>query len=100
MPLHLPKWFLAAALAACIAVVSANAQMSASNQLAVSIQTNHSQKINYIAYDSRRQLLFTASDDLVSELQTYLSRRVPELTNGQQQPTSRLENIANDWRVW
>lgn len=37
---------------------------------------------------------------LLSELQLFLSQKVPELTQGQQRPAFRLENIANDWRVW
>ncbi len=36
----------------------------------------------------------------VSELQTYLQQKVPQLTNGQQKPTSRTENLVNDWRIW
>jgi uncharacterized caspase-like protein len=36
----------------------------------------------------------------VSELQSYLQRRVPELTQGRQNPTSRSENVVNDFRVW
>lgn len=33
----------------------------------------------------------------VQELQQYVSRRVSELTNGKQQPTSRRENIDYEW---
>jgi uncharacterized caspase-like protein len=36
----------------------------------------------------------------VSELRDYVSQRVRELTNGQQNPTSRTENLENDFRVW
>jgi len=36
----------------------------------------------------------------VSELKEYVSKKVPELTNGLQQPTSRLENTTNDFRIW
>ena len=39
-------------------------------------------------------------DIMVSELQQYLADEVQRLTNGGQRPTMRLENIANDWRVW
>lgn len=37
---------------------------------------------------------------MVSELQRYLAKTVPELTNNHQRPTMRVENITNDWRVW
>ncbi|MEO1054899.1 MAG: caspase family protein, partial [Bacteroidota bacterium] len=37
---------------------------------------------------------------LISELQSYLQQAVPELTEGKQRPTSRIENISNDFRVW
>ncbi len=37
---------------------------------------------------------------MVSELQQYLAKEVSNLTNNQQRPTFRLENISNDWRVW
>jgi WD40 repeat protein/uncharacterized caspase-like protein len=37
---------------------------------------------------------------MLSELQQYLQARVPELTNGKQRPTSRVENLSNDWQVW
>lgn len=36
----------------------------------------------------------------VSELRDYVGRRVQELTNGKQNPTSRTENLENDFRVW
>ena len=36
----------------------------------------------------------------ISELQSYLATKVPELTDNLQQPTMRVENISNDWRVW
>jgi uncharacterized caspase-like protein len=36
----------------------------------------------------------------VSELRDYVVRRVKELTNGQQTPTSRQESIEFDFRVW
>jgi WD40 repeat protein len=36
----------------------------------------------------------------VSELKTLVGKRVEELTNGLQKPTSRNENIENDWLVW
>ncbi|HAS44443.1 MAG TPA: hypothetical protein DCS93_28450, partial [Microscillaceae bacterium] len=37
---------------------------------------------------------------MLSELQQYLGKRVQELTNGQQTPTSRVENLDNDFRIW
>lgn len=37
---------------------------------------------------------------MISELQQYLQKTVPELTGGKQRPTSRVENINNDWQVW
>lgn len=36
----------------------------------------------------------------VSELKTIVGKRVVELTNGLQKPTSRNETINSDWRVW
>ncbi|MDB5222603.1 MAG: hypothetical protein JWN83_1270 [Chitinophagaceae bacterium] len=36
----------------------------------------------------------------VSELKQYVNKRVPELTNGLQQPTTRTETKAVDWEVW
>jgi len=36
----------------------------------------------------------------VSELRDYVSKRVQDLTNGKQNPTSRTENLVNDFRVW
>jgi uncharacterized caspase-like protein/WD40 repeat protein len=36
----------------------------------------------------------------LSELQKYLQARVPELTQGKQTPTSRAENMINDFRIW
>ena len=37
---------------------------------------------------------------MLSELQKYVQQKVVELSNGQQQPTSRIENITMDFRVW
>lgn len=37
---------------------------------------------------------------MVSELEKYLARRVSEITGGAQQPTSRIVNLSNDWRIW
>lgn len=36
----------------------------------------------------------------ISELQKYVMNRVPELTNGMQQPTSRVEYLYNDFTIW
>ncbi|MEZ4849243.1 MAG: hypothetical protein R3B93_11640 [Bacteroidia bacterium] len=36
----------------------------------------------------------------LSELQKYLFFQVPLLTGNKQQPTTRMENIAFDWRIW
>ena len=35
-----------------------------------------------------------------SKLYDYVSKEVESLTNGAQKPTSRRENIENDWWVW
>lgn len=37
---------------------------------------------------------------MISELQQYLHDEVPKITGGKQQPTLRVENLANDFRVW
>ena len=37
---------------------------------------------------------------MLSELQMYVQSQVLELSNGKQQPTSRIENITMDFRVW
>jgi uncharacterized caspase-like protein len=36
----------------------------------------------------------------LSELQSYLRKEVTLLSNGAQQPTSRMENLSMDFRVW
>jgi hypothetical protein len=36
----------------------------------------------------------------LSEIQEYVSKEVTKLSNGQQQPTSRIENQIVDFRVW
>jgi len=35
----------------------------------------------------------------LSELQLFLKKRVPELTEGKQQPTSRAVNLTNDFKI-
>jgi uncharacterized caspase-like protein len=37
---------------------------------------------------------------MLSELQNYLRKEVTSLSNGAQQPTSRIENLSMDFRVW
>lgn len=37
---------------------------------------------------------------MLSELQNYLRKEVTTLSNGAQQPTSRIENLTMDFRVW
>ncbi|MBK7127787.1 MAG: caspase family protein [Crocinitomicaceae bacterium] len=39
-------------------------------------------------------------DIMLSELKNYLTKRVNELSNGMQIPTSRFENLNMDFRVW
>ena len=36
----------------------------------------------------------------LSEIEEYLQTKVTELTNGKQKPTSRTENLSNDFVVW
>ena len=37
---------------------------------------------------------------MLSELQKYVQSQVVKLSGGKQQPTSRIENISMDFRVW
>jgi WD40 repeat protein len=37
---------------------------------------------------------------MLSELQDYINHEVPKLTNERQTPTSRIENLSNDFRIW
>jgi hypothetical protein len=37
---------------------------------------------------------------MLSELQQYLREEVTQLSNGQQQPGSRIQNISMDFRIW
>jgi uncharacterized caspase-like protein len=36
----------------------------------------------------------------LSEIQKYLYIKVPQLTDGRQKPTTRIENLSNDFRIW
>lgn len=36
----------------------------------------------------------------LSELQEYLAEEVTQMSNGLQQPTSRIENQTVDFRIW
>jgi uncharacterized caspase-like protein len=36
----------------------------------------------------------------VTELQDYVGKSVSDLTNGRQKPTSRLQNLDNNWVLW
>lgn len=46
------------------------------------------------------ELMRQKKDVKVSELKNTVGKRVEELTNGNQKPTSRSENIEFDWNVW
>jgi uncharacterized caspase-like protein len=37
---------------------------------------------------------------MLSELQAYLFKEVSNVTEGKQQPTSRIENLIIDWKIW
>lgn len=37
---------------------------------------------------------------LISEIQTYINTKVYNLTNGQQSPNTRVENLKSDFRLW
>jgi WD40 repeat protein len=37
---------------------------------------------------------------MLSELQTYIGKKVEELSQGKQMPTSRVENLSLDYRIW
>lgn len=37
---------------------------------------------------------------MLSEIRDYVFKSVSALTNGRQHPTSRIENLENDFRVW
>jgi hypothetical protein len=46
------------------------------------------------------ELMRTEKGMKVSELKEHVGKRVLELTNGMQKPTSRNETIAVDWSLW
>jgi hypothetical protein len=46
------------------------------------------------------ELMQNEKEVTVSKLKTTVGKRVEELTNGNQKPTSRNENIEFDWKVW
>lgn len=46
------------------------------------------------------ELMNKSKQVTVSQLKNIVSTRVQQLTNGMQKPTSRAENIDNDWVVW
>lgn len=46
------------------------------------------------------ELIQSKSHIKVSELRDLLSKRVSELTQGQQKPTTRSETLEFDWQVW
>lgn len=37
---------------------------------------------------------------MLSELQNYITLKVAEISNGRQMPTSRVENLSLDYRIW
>ncbi len=37
---------------------------------------------------------------MLSELKEYVQKEVERLTEGRQKPTSRIENLENDWQLW
>jgi WD40 repeat protein len=46
------------------------------------------------------ELLEQGKEVSVGDLKSHVVKRVTELTNGLQKPTSRNETIESDWRVW
>lgn len=55
---------------------------------------------NGVFTSSILELLGREGHVTVSELKEYVGRRVMELTNGNQRPTSRNETLEFDWDVW
>lgn len=57
----------------------------------------------YVILDGLKNKRCDANNDnsvTISELRDYVVKRVQELTNGKQNPTSRVENLENDFKVW
>ncbi|HWB27555.1 MAG TPA: caspase family protein [Chitinophagaceae bacterium] len=46
------------------------------------------------------EYLATHDSATVQEIHQYLNKRVPQLTNGRQVPTTRTENNQLDWELW
>jgi WD40 repeat protein len=46
------------------------------------------------------ELMKTQAEMTVNQLKEQVGKRVEELTNGLQKPTSRVENLEFEWRVW
>lgn len=59
---------------------------------------DNKQQNGYFTY-SILELMKQKENIKVSELKTYVGIRVEELSNGLQKPTSRNENIDNDWEL-
>ncbi|MEO8149759.1 MAG: caspase family protein [Bacteroidia bacterium] len=57
------------------------------------------QQNGYFTY-SILELMRQKENVKVSELKNYVSKRVEQLSDGMQKPTSRTENIEFDWNVW
>lgn len=49
---------------------------------------------------SKKADLDTDGNIMLSEIQSYVSAQVKELSHGLQQPTFRLQNLANDYQIW
>jgi hypothetical protein len=60
---------------------------------------DNKQQNGYFTY-SILELMKQKENVKVSEVKSYVGKRVEELSKGMQKPTSRNETIDNDWRVW
>lgn len=57
----------------------------------------------YCLLDGIKSMNADANKDgeiMLSELQAYIGKRVEDLSQGKQQPTSRVENLSLDYRIW